>query len=511
MLKKGVSITITFPMVDDTTADFATGLTVAAQVKKDAGSFTAATGAVTENGTTGTYDLTLTASEMDAEKVAVLLTATGALDQLLVYFPIAEVQADMVKISGDSAAADNLEGMFDGSGYINGNAPATQDQATAIHNKTTNLPGDPASESNATTNKNTIVTEVDQNETKIDAMQGDATAIKSKTDNLPNDPAKESKQDAIQNTVDGISNVTRLSVGIPKYMTRPPAGDKAILVNVALKDTDGNLEDPDGNQLAINVYNSGGTSRNGNLYKDYALTTPLDDGTGDFVGWKQLVRDAVGLYKFYYKVTHDATEEELQIDFGWNEDSKLQIEYRKTQVTDITGDIGQVQSDVTAIKERTDNLPDDPTSETNATTNKDAIISEVDDNETKIDSMQGDVTDIKTQTDKMHFDGDNIQARVADKGVLNDASPAAIADAVLEEPVDDHKGVTGSLAQLTFRKYAKQFGKEKHDAADDKGKIYAPGGALLAEYDLKNKNGDPIDVDVYSTNTFSERGEASFV
>lgn len=35
------------------------------------------------------------------------------------------VLADMVSISGDSLAADNLEAMYDGTGYVNANGPAT--------------------------------------------------------------------------------------------------------------------------------------------------------------------------------------------------------------------------------------------------------------------------------------------------------------------------------------------------------------------------------------------------
>jgi len=38
----------------------------------------------------------------------------------------------MLSISGDSAAADNLEATFDGTGYANGVAPATQDQVSGI-------------------------------------------------------------------------------------------------------------------------------------------------------------------------------------------------------------------------------------------------------------------------------------------------------------------------------------------------------------------------------------------
>lgn len=41
-------------------------------------------------------------------------------------------QADMAQISGDATAANNLEAMFDGNGYTDGEAPATQDQLAAL-------------------------------------------------------------------------------------------------------------------------------------------------------------------------------------------------------------------------------------------------------------------------------------------------------------------------------------------------------------------------------------------
>ena len=43
-----------------------------------------------------------------------------------------QVTADVTAISGDAAAANNLEAMFDGTGYSDTNAPATQGQATTI-------------------------------------------------------------------------------------------------------------------------------------------------------------------------------------------------------------------------------------------------------------------------------------------------------------------------------------------------------------------------------------------
>ena len=140
--------------------------------------------------------------------------------------------------------------------------------------------------------------------------------------------------------ITGISNVTRLSVAIPTYLERPPSGDKAIKVSVALKDTDGNMEDPDGNQLALLLANSGGTSRNSLLYKDFALTTALDAGSGTFSTFKALERTSTGLYFCYFKVAFDATEEEWLAQFGWEEGAVALYEFRATQVTDAANDLG---------------------------------------------------------------------------------------------------------------------------------------------------------------------------
>jgi hypothetical protein len=131
-----------------------------------------------------------------------------------------------------------------------------------------------------------------------------------------------------------------LSVAIPTYLERPPSGNKAVKVNVALKDTDGNMEDPEFNQLALTLANSGGTSRNSLLFKDFALTTALDPGTGTFSAFKALERTSTGLYFCYFKVAFDATEEEWLAQFGWEEGAVALYEFRATQVTDAANDLG---------------------------------------------------------------------------------------------------------------------------------------------------------------------------
>lgn len=120
----------------------------------------------------------------------------------------------------------------------------------------------------------------------------------------------------------------------------------------------------------------------------------------------------------------------------------------KSEIDDNEGKIDTIDSVVDEIKSKTDNLPGDPASETN-----------VDANETKIDSLQSDLTAVKSKTDTLTFSGTEVQARINDKGVLNDPSAseidtelgsthgtgswegdtaATVADAVWDEDLVDH-------------------------------------------------------------------------
>jgi hypothetical protein len=58
-----------------------------------------------------------------------LVEAGGTGDQ---FTGIPEVDADVVKISGDSTAADNLEAMYDGDGYVADTAPASRAQVSGV-------------------------------------------------------------------------------------------------------------------------------------------------------------------------------------------------------------------------------------------------------------------------------------------------------------------------------------------------------------------------------------------
>jgi len=172
--------------------------------------------------------------------------------------------------------------------------------------------------------------------------------------------------DGVQNTVDGISNVTRLTVSLPTYMNRPSAGNTAILIRIAMKDDSGAMQDPDSNDLGISVFNSSGASRNAQLYKEYALTNTLDN-SANYPPWKKCEKVVAytGVYEFYYKVANDAAEEELTFEFYWTENAVALIEYRFTQVVDAANDFAALLTKVQSI---VDKLPTGDISDFDETT-----------------------------------------------------------------------------------------------------------------------------------------------
>ena len=65
------------------------------------------------------------------------------------------------------------------------------------------------------------------------------------------------------------------------------------------------------------------------------------------------------------------------------------------------------------------------------------------------------IQEIKSQTDRLKFDEeDNVQARVAEKGVLNDPSAQEIATAVWDEKTSEHQ------QEDTFGKKVSEIEKE---------------------------------------------------
>lgn len=155
---KNTAYRVTFPIFDADGDPVAGAASLDSEVSKDGGTFTDCTNEATEIATSsGVYYLDLTSTEMNADTVAICVktSTSGAKTTILILYPqeagdikvdvetfggtagafsggrpevnashwggtavgSAVVGANMVQISGDAAAADNLEAAADGTGY----------------------------------------------------------------------------------------------------------------------------------------------------------------------------------------------------------------------------------------------------------------------------------------------------------------------------------------------------------------------------------------------------------
>ena len=119
---KNQAYRVIFPILD-ADGDLVTGAAgLDSEVSKDCGTFTDVTAEATEIATSsGMYYLDLTATEMNADVVAVIVktTTTGAKTTPIVLYPVenADIPVNVKAISDDTTAPDNLELAFDGTGY----------------------------------------------------------------------------------------------------------------------------------------------------------------------------------------------------------------------------------------------------------------------------------------------------------------------------------------------------------------------------------------------------------
>ncbi|MFN9380385.1 MAG: hypothetical protein ACK6BQ_10545, partial [Bacteroidota bacterium] len=160
--KKNVAYRVTFPILD-ADGDLVTGATgLDSEVSKDAGTFADCTNEATEIATSsGVYYLDLTATEMNADTVAVIVktTSSGAKTTVLVMYPLetADMPVDVLAISGDSVAADNLEAAADGTGYnLGGGSIVAASVTAAVTANTTQLAGQTVAAAGAVTFPSTV-------------------------------------------------------------------------------------------------------------------------------------------------------------------------------------------------------------------------------------------------------------------------------------------------------------------------------------------------------------------
>jgi len=131
--------------------------------------------------------------------------------------------------------------------------------------------------------------------------------------------------DTIQSSVTNIQNVTRFSAPIPVPMARPSTGSKKYKVPVYLYDTNGNMEDPDLDQIQLQISDESGNVRD-NLI------------TGFTVQPHYIIKDSVGQYHFELDILNTTALE--QLNFKWTYDENA-ITLVQTNTTEIIEDIAQ--------------------------------------------------------------------------------------------------------------------------------------------------------------------------
>lgn len=200
---KNAATYIVFPIVD-ADGDFVTG---AASLDSEIDSwsdgsapdgFADCTNEATEIGSTGMYYLSLTATEMNADYIAVQVkTSTSGAKTQMILINTTLQRADVIGISGDTAAADALET------YCDGTTPQPVDVTTWKGSTAPAMTGDAYARLGAPAGAS-VSADIAAAKTAIDAVDDyvdtemaavlaavdtEVAAIKSKTDNLPAAPA----------------------------------------------------------------------------------------------------------------------------------------------------------------------------------------------------------------------------------------------------------------------------------------------------------------------------------
>ena len=155
-----------------------------------------------------------------------------------------------------------------------------------------------------------------------------------------------------------LQNNTSTRISLPSQLERPESGSSTFILDLYLYDSDGNMEDPDATPT-LTVVNEVGTDRSGNL---------TNSGVLQHIG--------LGHYRIGYVVSSSHAEEQLRFEFTIVEGGLTRIAGSSSVVVDVV-DVHFSETDrdnIESIMERTDNLPDDPATETTTQAAVDAAV-----------------------------------------------------------------------------------------------------------------------------------------
>jgi len=211
--------------------------------------------------------------------------------------------------------------------------------------------------------------------------------------------------DGVQSSVDGIQNNTRFVATVPTNMLIPDTGTKMYKITAHFYDTDGNMEDPDNNEIDILYEGVDGTDKDA-FFDDASGSTPATAGTIDSNMWK-MVKISTGVYETYYKLPSTETQEQWIASFKLEESSAL-LQYARTTniVEENPGSVTLADNTTNAdiIAEAMKERDVSGTGAVSGSVYKD-IMDNIDANETKIDTVDSVVDDIKAVTDNLPNSG----------------------------------------------------------------------------------------------------------
>lgn len=321
-----------------------------------------------------------------------------------------------------------MQGTYGGSGfyqvYINSaskDAPATQARWSLEND-----------EDDLEAHLDTIEGKVDIIDGNVDTVLTQTTDIQAKVNNGTYGlAALQTLVAAVQSAVGNVQNNTRFSASVPSDLIRPPSGTTTYRIPISLFDTNGNMEDPDSNQIAVTIANSAGVSRKSYLAGYVNEPTPI-----------YATRVGQGDYYIDVVLPNTATVEQLIFRFSYGENAIAFVQRRSGNV------VADVQSSGFALE-----------------TTAQAILTDTDEIVNDINSGVYGLAAIKSAIDAAQADIDLIQAELASgtyglaaiKTALDTKASQTSVNAI-QTDVDDIQGAgfatgTDSLKAISERVY----------------------------------------------------------
>jgi hypothetical protein len=318
------------------------------------------------------------------------------------------------------------------------------------------------------TNVDTLLVDTTNIEAKIDIVDSNVDALLVDTTNI------EAKIDIVDANVDdiktfmpattpiasqldvqGIQNNTRFVTAVPSFIIKPTTGDNYYGLKAYFYDTDGSLEDPDSNEVAIQLTGVDSGILTGKFFNSNGSSQPAVASITFTPSYYRMVRLGVGEYVLFIKVSSTDSIDQYNLTFALKEGTNDFKYGRTTQLVDEAVGVATLADSDTnklVIAKAIKNYNASGIS-IHADSIEQSIIDEIDENEAKIDIVDTNVDSIETTTgDILALMAREINATTNKNTLINQAvaneldnhAHLGAQDAVLGTPID----LAGSGATL---------------------------------------------------------------